>query len=53
MHWPQITFLILMTIVGTAMLFSHGQTVKVNFFTWLLVTMPVTLTLLYFGGFFG
>ncbi len=52
MHWPQITYLILLAIGGTISLFLHGQEVKINFIGWIFRTIAM-LTILYYGGFFG
>lgn len=53
MHWPQITYLMLLAAALTRDLIKHGdkRTDRINFGT-SLVASGITLSILYAGGFF-
>jgi hypothetical protein len=54
MHWPQITMIVLLSLGAGMHIMKHGEprTEKYNMF-YQFVGIGITVTLLYFGGFFG
>jgi len=53
MGWPQITYIVLLSMSGTLYALKHGKPREPwNFGHW-IVSVMIVLPLLYFGGFFG
>ena len=50
---PQIIMIILMTLNVTVNILQHGKTTTKNGVTTLFLDLPLTVGLLYWGGFFS
>jgi hypothetical protein len=50
---PQIIMIVLITLNVANAVFNHGKTREHNGLSTLLIDMPITVGLLYWGGFFG
>lgn len=52
MTWQQIAIIVLLAIGGTVNLLKHGETTKINFWSW-TISAALLGTILYTAGFFG
>ena len=53
MHWPQIVFIVAMSISLYISLICHGEDRGEHNFFYKLIDVAVTSAVLYFGGFWG
>lgn len=53
MSTPAIIWLVLAAMTLVAKVYTHGKEQRVNAFTYLFLDTPLTLGLLYWGGFFS
>jgi len=50
---PQIIMIVLITLNVANSIFNHGKTKQINGASTLFIDLPLTVGILYWGGFFG
>jgi len=53
LHWPQITYVVLAMLGLGVNLAKHGEPQKPHNAYTSIISLALSITLLYFGGFFG